>query len=86
MRYIVTGNTYQHQRTIKALGGEWDAARKGWIVGDKAAEWLNTPSNFGRRAIRQGTGLVITPATAATQVAGTCPHCSTYCYGDCAAS
>lgn len=36
---LVTGNTYPVKDQIKALGGRWDAAAKGWRVPtDKAAE------------------------------------------------
>jgi hypothetical protein len=35
---LVTGNTYPVKDQIKALGGRWDAASKGWRVpADKAA-------------------------------------------------
>lgn len=35
---LVTGNTYPVKDAIKALGGRWDAAAKGWRVpADKAA-------------------------------------------------
>lgn len=34
---LVTGNTYPVKDSIKALGGRWDAANKGWRVpADKA--------------------------------------------------
>lgn len=58
--YIVTGKTYAHRDTIKYLGGQWDVDKQGWIVDAKAAEWLSNNNNFGRRAIRLGSGLVIT--------------------------
>lgn len=29
---ILTGNTYNVRDQIKRIGGQWDAARKGWIV------------------------------------------------------
>lgn len=36
---LVTGNTYPVKDQIKALGGRWDAAAKGWRVpADRAAE------------------------------------------------
>jgi len=36
---LVTGNTYPVKDSIKALGGRWDAAAKGWRVpADKAAQ------------------------------------------------
>jgi hypothetical protein len=34
---LVTGNTYPVKDQIKALGGRWDAAQKGWLLpADKA--------------------------------------------------
>lgn len=59
--YIVTGKTYQYQDTIRRLGGIWDAASKSWAVNQAAADYLSSASNFGRRAMREGTGLVIRP-------------------------
>lgn len=59
--YSVSGKTYQYQETIKRLGGTWDADLKVWIVDAEAAKYLSTASNFGRKAIRLGTGMVITP-------------------------
>lgn len=36
---LVTGNTYPVKDAIKAMGGRWDAANKGWRVpAAKAAE------------------------------------------------
>jgi len=36
---LITGNTYPVKDSIKALGGRWDAAAKGWRVpADKAAQ------------------------------------------------
>ncbi len=36
---LVTGNTYPVKDAIKALGGQWDRAAKGWRVpDDRAAE------------------------------------------------
>ncbi len=34
---LITGNTYHVRAELKALGGRWDAKRKGWLVpADKA--------------------------------------------------
>jgi hypothetical protein len=39
MATLIAGNTYPVKDQLKALGGRWDAARKGWMVPDeKAAE------------------------------------------------
>lgn len=36
---LITGNTYPVKDAIKAMGGRWDAAAKGWRVpADKAAQ------------------------------------------------
>lgn len=36
---LITGNTYPVKDSLKALGGRWDAANKGWRVPEsKAAE------------------------------------------------
>lgn len=32
MTTLITGNTYPVKEQIKALGGKWDAAAKGWRV------------------------------------------------------
>ena len=35
---LITGNTYPVKEQIKALGGTWNAAAKGWIVPHDKAE------------------------------------------------
>jgi hypothetical protein len=35
---LITGNTYPVRDRLKALGGRWDAIRKGWVVPDSKAE------------------------------------------------
>lgn len=32
--FIVTGNTYPHRDGLRALGGDWDAARRVWLMPD----------------------------------------------------
>ncbi|MBY6242216.1 hypothetical protein [Methylosinus sp. Sm6] len=35
----ITGNTFAHKDALKAMGGRWDPAAKGWRVpAEKAAE------------------------------------------------
>jgi hypothetical protein len=34
----ITGNTYKHKEAIKALGGKWNKAAKGWDVPDDKEE------------------------------------------------
>ena len=54
----ITGNTYPIRRELRAMGGEWDAAKKTWYVPDDRADearsllgtgtaWSNA-SNRGR--------------------------------------
>lgn len=35
---LITGNTYPVKDSIKALGGRWDAAAKGWRVPEAKAD------------------------------------------------
>ena len=35
---LITGNTYPVRDAIKALGGRWDSASRGWMVPDDKAE------------------------------------------------
>lgn len=35
---LITGNTYPHRSELRAMGGEWDVAAKGWRVPDERAE------------------------------------------------
>lgn len=34
----ITGNTYPIRRELRAMGGEWDAAKKAWYVPDERAD------------------------------------------------
>jgi len=46
---LVTGNTFPVKDQIKAMGGRWDAARKGWMVPEeKAAEALKLVASAPR--------------------------------------
>jgi hypothetical protein len=38
MSILITGNTYPVKDQLKALGGKWDPASKGWLVPDDKAE------------------------------------------------
>lgn len=54
---LVTGNTYPVKDSIKALGGRWDAANKGWRVpADKAAQAQALVSGAPKSAPRAGAG------------------------------
>jgi len=35
---LITGNTYPVKDQIKAIGGRWDAERRGWLVPDAVAD------------------------------------------------
>lgn len=35
---LITGNTYPVKEEIKALGGTWSKASKGWLVPDERAD------------------------------------------------
>lgn len=35
---LITGNTYPHRATFRAMGGEWNAEKKGWEVPEERAE------------------------------------------------
>jgi hypothetical protein len=35
---LITGNTYPHRATLRAMGGDWNAAKKGWEVPEERAE------------------------------------------------
>ena len=35
---LITGNTYPVKESIKALGGTWSKASKGWLVPDESAD------------------------------------------------
>jgi hypothetical protein len=70
---LITGNTYPVKDALKALGGKWDADRKGWMVPDaKAADARKLVAGGGddmaaRRArIRQN----ITRANAGSNLGG----------------
>ena len=34
----IRGNTYPARRELRAMGGEWDGARKAWMVPDDRAD------------------------------------------------
>lgn len=35
---LITGNTYPHRAELRAMGGDWDAGAKGWLVPDDKAD------------------------------------------------
>jgi len=49
-RYYITGNTFPHKESIRALGGRWDALRRAWYTTDEVAfnnaTWLTDPSKY----------------------------------------
>ena len=44
------GNTYPVRRELRALGADWDAGRKGWIVSDDLAAAASALVDGGRRS------------------------------------
>ena len=77
----ITGNTYNCRDLIKMKGGKWDSASKSWII--DAAAWSRLAALDCGRAVR---GCVATPVVVENAAGGgVCPHCGTYCYGDCMA-
>lgn len=54
---LITGNTYPVKDQLKALGGRWDAAAKGWRVpatkaGEARALVGDAPASTGRTQYR----------------------------------
>lgn len=50
----ITGNTYPVRRELRAMGGEWDAAKKAWMVpNEKAAEARALLMGKGKNADKQ---------------------------------
>ncbi len=52
----ITGNTYPHRAEFRAMGGQWDAGAKAWMVPDEKADEaraLLTGGNAGRRRTTQ---------------------------------
>lgn len=83
---LLSGDTYRAKDNIKKFwDGEWDAARKVWIVNpEKVMATLNSKYNWGLAIEAEDA-----PKTATTHVRAQkselCPRCGTYCYGDCSA-
>lgn len=74
---VMTGDTFPVKGFIKdQLRGKWNGERKAWIVNtDEVKYWL------GKGAISEVEISETTNNTRAYN--GLCPHCHTYCYGDC---
>lgn len=80
---ILSGDTYGAREKIKTYwDGKWDAERKVWIVNPaKVIATLNSKYNWG---LEIGSDDTTTNETTTARVNnGLCPHCHTYCYGDC---
>ena len=73
---LITGNTYPVRDQIRALGGTWDAAAKGWRVpADKADE---------ARKLVAGTAPKRRPSTSSYRpngMGGICAACGDDCGG-----
>jgi hypothetical protein len=63
---LITGNTYPVKDAIKALGGKWDADRKGWTVPDAKAD--------AARKLVSGA-----PAQSSASGTGKCSKCGKSC-------
>lgn len=83
----ITGDTYNMRDVIKSeFPAKWEAAAKAWHVADLEGE-INCQIDRLRRVYR----LCEVESPAATtvrdafvgRIAGICPRCGTYCYGDC---
>ena len=80
---ILTGDTYQYRDIIKTYwGGEWDATGKFWRVDTAAVISTINAKKIGKLAV-----LRIEEQTHdhnhGHSDSKPCPHCGTYCYGDC---
>lgn len=76
---LVTGNTYPVKDAIKALGGRWDAAAKGWrVAADKAAEAQALVAGKPSAPATQGSGSATTCKCGRPKKAeySTCYSCS----------
>jgi len=86
----LTGDTYSCRSMIKSIWhGTWDAATKSWVVEpDIVFNTINDHSNpILRTLIINGN-----PNPQDADISSVnerdqhpCPHCGTYCYGDCQA-
>lgn len=76
---LITGNTYPVKDALRALGGTWDAAAKGWRVpadkADAARKLLPTAT-----ASKWTTAPARSPA-AARRRGDLCPECGDDCGG-----
>jgi hypothetical protein len=80
---ILTGDTYQYRDIIKAYwGGEWDAAGKFWRVDAAAVISTINAKKIGKLAVLH---IEAQPESRSHSHGDNkpCPHCGTYCYGDC---
>lgn len=48
----ITGNTYPVRNEMRAIGGQWDAANKAWLVPDDKAEYAKSLIPTGRHGER----------------------------------
>lgn len=74
MTTLITGNTYPVKDKLKALGGRWNAARKGWMVPDeKAAEAKQLVDSAPKTTSRKWSGI--------RTASGFCTRCGDDCGG-----
>lgn len=79
---LMTGDTYAIKDWIKSyLCGKWDGEHKGWIVDlGQVNVWMT-----GKYPIIKIDETVSEVHNETKINNGLCPHCHTYCYGDCTA-
>lgn len=69
---LITGNTYPVRDQLRALGGTWDAAAKGWRV----------PADKADAARRLVSGSARTNVRPSIRRGGLCTRCGDECGGD----
>ena len=82
---VLTGDTYQYREVIKTYwGGQWDAVAKFWRV-----DIVVVISTINAKKICKLAVLRIEEQSESHSHSHShgdnkpCPHCGTYCYGDC---
>jgi hypothetical protein len=80
---ILTGDTYQYRDIIKTYwGGQWDAVAKFWRVDPTAViATIAAPKNGMLSVLRIEEQQADHGRSHGDNKP--CPHCGTYCYGDC---
>jgi hypothetical protein len=53
---LITGDTYPHRAQLRAMGGEWDAGQKGWLLPEDQAGAARVLVAQGRRGRAAAAG------------------------------